>query len=47
MEKWLIQDLKEIAAEEGFPYQTFIKECLKKLVNTRKQRKIAMTNAAS
>jgi len=47
MEKWLIRDLKEIAAEEGFPYQTIMKECLKKLVKTRKRRKTAVTNVAS
>ncbi len=47
MEKWLIRDLKEIAAEEGFPYQTLIKECLKRLVNTRKQRKAAIANPTS
>ena len=47
MEKWLIRDLKEIAAEEGFPYQTLIKERLKRLVNTRKQHKAAKVNAAS
>jgi predicted DNA binding CopG/RHH family protein len=37
MEKWLIRDLKAIAAEEGLPYQTIIKECLKKLVNAHKK----------
>jgi len=42
MEKWLIRDLKEVAAEVGLPYQTIIKECLKRLVNTRKQRKAAI-----
>jgi predicted DNA binding CopG/RHH family protein len=39
MEKWLIRDLKEIAVEESLPYQTIIKECLKKLVGTRKKRR--------
>ena len=47
MEKWLIRDLKEIATEEGLPYQTIIKECLKRLVNARKQQKAAVANAAS
>jgi predicted DNA binding CopG/RHH family protein len=47
MEKWLLRDLKEIAAEEGLPYQTIIKECLKRLVNTRQQRKAASASAAS
>lgn len=47
MEKWLIRDLKEIAAEESFPYQTLIKECLKRLVNTHKQHKTTIANAAS
>ena len=47
MEKWLIRDLKEIAAEEGFPYQTIMKECLKRLVNVRKQHKAVIANAAS
>ena len=47
MEKWLLRDLKEIAAEEGFPYQTIIKECLKRLVRIHKQRKAATANAAS
>ncbi len=46
MEEWLLRDLKEIAAEAGLPYQTIIKECLKRLVNTHKQRK-AVANAAS
>jgi predicted DNA binding CopG/RHH family protein len=39
MEKWLIRDLKEIAAEEGFPYQTLMKECLKRFVNIHKTLK--------
>ena len=47
MEKWLLNDLKEIAAEEGFPYQTLMKECLKRFVNVRKQHKAEVANAAS
>ncbi|HIE27996.1 TPA: hypothetical protein EYP66_11990 [Candidatus Poribacteria bacterium] len=39
MEKWLLRDLKEIAQEEGFPYQTLMKECLKRFVNIRKEKK--------
>lgn len=46
MEKWLLRDLKEIATQEGFPYQTLIKECLKRLVKVRKQREAAVANAA-
>ena len=46
MEKWLLRDLKEIANQEGFPYQTIIKECLKRLVKARKQREAATANAA-
>ena len=47
MEKWLLRDLKELAAEEGFPYQTLMKECLKRFVNIRKQQKAEVANAAS
>lgn len=34
--KRLIADLKEIARDEGLPYQTLIKLCLQKLVELRK-----------
>jgi len=46
IEKWLLRDLKEIAKKTGFPYQTIIKECLKRLVKVRKQREAAQASAA-
>lgn len=46
LEKWLIRDLKELAVEEGYPYQTIIKECLKKLVGARKRKKRRMRREA-
>ncbi|MBM3239874.1 hypothetical protein FJZ31_26620 [Candidatus Poribacteria bacterium] len=47
IEKWLLRDLKEIATEEGFHYQTLMKEGLKRFVNIRKQRQTTAANAAS
>jgi len=35
--RWLMDDLKAIAAYEGVPYQRLIKNCLKAFVATRKQ----------
>ena len=41
MPKWLIADIKEIAAEMDMPYQTLIKECLKKFVAIKKDKELS------
>ncbi len=42
----LTADLKEIAQDEGLPYQTLIKLCLRKFVEVRKARVRRQTSAS-
>ena len=41
----LITNLKEIASEEGLPYQTLIKMCLEKFVEKREQKRLLKANS--
>jgi predicted DNA binding CopG/RHH family protein len=43
----LIADLKEIAHDEGLPYQTLIKLCLQKFVEVRKARAQRQTSSGT